>query len=66
MFRKISLPAAMLASGLLPALLASPARADFLLGKTAPPFRLRKPDGKRLALSTLRGKVVLLDFWGPS
>lgn len=34
-----------------------------LIGKVAPDFRLPKPNGDTLALSDLRGKYVLLDFW---
>lgn len=34
-----------------------------LIGKVAPDFRLPKPNGDTLALSELRGKYVLLDFW---
>lgn len=33
------------------------------LGKTAPDIRLNDPNGKEYALSDLKGKVVLLDFW---
>lgn len=33
------------------------------VGGTAPDFTLSTPDGKKLSLSSLRGKVVLLDFW---
>ena len=32
-------------------------------GKTAPDFTLPDPDGKMIALSSLRGKYVLVDFW---
>ncbi len=32
-------------------------------GKEAPEIVLPTPDGKELALSSLRGKVVLIDFW---
>ena len=32
-------------------------------GQPAPDFSLETPDGSRLALSDLRGKYVLLDFW---
>jgi len=32
-------------------------------GKEAPDFTLKQPDGKELSLSSLRGKVVLIDFW---
>lgn len=33
------------------------------LGKPAPAFQLTDLDGKSVALSSMRGKVVLLDFW---
>lgn len=33
------------------------------LGSVAPDFSLTTPDGKTLALSSFRGKVVLVDFW---
>ena len=32
-------------------------------GQTPPPFALERLDGKRVALSDLRGQVVLLYFW---
>lgn len=32
-------------------------------GKPAPEISLPTPDGKELALSSLKGKVVLIDFW---
>jgi cytochrome c biogenesis protein CcmG/thiol:disulfide interchange protein DsbE len=34
-----------------------------LLGKSAPGFRLESIDGKPIALSTLRGRPVVLNFW---
>jgi hypothetical protein len=40
---------------------------DALEGKAPPPLQVRdwmNTDGKSLALADLRGKVVLLDFWG--
>lgn len=33
------------------------------VGKEAPDVKLKNPDGKEIALSSLRGKVVLIDFW---
>jgi peroxiredoxin len=33
------------------------------LGREAPDFTLRDLDGRRIQLSTMRGKIVLLDFW---
>ena len=33
------------------------------VGMEAPDIRMASPDGKEYALSDLRGKVVLLDFW---
>jgi peroxiredoxin len=32
-------------------------------GQVAPEINLPSPDGKEIALSSLRGKVVLIDFW---
>ncbi|PKP06279.1 MAG: hypothetical protein CVU10_01570 [Bacteroidetes bacterium HGW-Bacteroidetes-5] len=36
-------------------------RVDY--GKVAPDFTLKDPDGKKITLSSLRGSVVLIDFW---
>jgi peroxiredoxin len=33
------------------------------VGQEAPEINLPSPDGKEIALSSLRGKVVLIDFW---
>lgn len=33
------------------------------LGQPAPDIRLKDPNGKEFALSDLKGKIVLLDFW---
>lgn len=44
----------------------TPAQAQFPVGKAAPAFTLKQLDGKPLSLSSLKGKVVLLDFWGPA
>jgi len=44
----------------------SPAGANFPRGKAAPSFALKRLDGNTLSLRSLRGKVVFLDFWGPS
>lgn len=33
------------------------------VGKIVPDFELSTPDGKKIKLSSLRGKVVLIDFW---
>ena len=37
--------------------------AAALVGKTAPPFKATGLDGKDVALSELKGHVVVLDFW---
>ena len=34
-----------------------------LIGKVAPDFTLESINGKKYQLSSVRGKVVLLDFW---
>ncbi len=34
-----------------------------LVGKPAPDFTLKTPDGKAITLSDLKGNVVLVDFW---
>ncbi len=33
------------------------------IGQPAPEINLASPDGKEIALSSLKGKVVLIDFW---
>ncbi len=33
------------------------------VGKAAPDLKLAKPNGKEMALSELKGKIVLVDFW---
>ncbi|MCF2490454.1 TlpA disulfide reductase family protein [Dyadobacter sp. CY347] len=37
--------------------------AGVSVGQQAPDFTLNSPDGKPVALSSLRGKFVLIDFW---
>jgi thiol-disulfide isomerase/thioredoxin len=37
--------------------------ASFNIGGEAPDFAQNSPDGKKVSLSSLRGKVVLVDFW---
>jgi hypothetical protein len=44
----------------------APVRAEFPLDRPAPPFTRKTLAGRPLSLASLRGKVVLLDFWGPS
>jgi DsbE subfamily thiol:disulfide oxidoreductase len=38
-------------------------QSSALIGKSAPNFSLKTIDGKSLKLSSLKGKVVILDFW---
>ena len=33
------------------------------IGERAPELVFESPDGKKIALSSLRGKMVLIDFW---
>lgn len=33
------------------------------IGNQAPELKFKNPEGKEIALSSLRGKVVLIDFW---
>ncbi len=33
------------------------------IGSPAPEIKLNNPEGKEIALSSLRGKIVLIDFW---
>lgn len=40
------------------------ARIDAMNGSPAPDFTLKNLEGKDLSLSSLRGKYVVLDFWG--
>lgn len=37
--------------------------AGLAVGEPAPDFTLPTPDGKSIALSSLKGKYILLDFW---
>ncbi len=39
------------------------AQANLQIGKTAPDFSLKTPEGVSLKLSDLRGKYILIDFW---
>jgi thiol-disulfide isomerase/thioredoxin len=34
-----------------------------LIGKAAPAWTLKDPSGKEISLASLRGKVVVMDFW---
>jgi hypothetical protein len=43
-----------------------PVGAEPPVGKSAPTFTLKQLSGRPLSLTALRGKVVFLDFWGPS
>lgn len=42
---------------------AAPAGEKVPVGSIAPEIKLADPDGNEVALSSLRGKVVLIDFW---
>lgn len=39
------------------------AQTPIAVGSPIPEIRLKNPDGKEIALSELKGKVVLIDFW---
>lgn len=39
------------------------AKQNIVVGGKAPEINLNTPEGDKLALSSLRGKVVLIDFW---
>lgn len=47
----------------LPAFSLSAQSIDDLVGKPAPAWSLQTPDGKTVSLASLKGKVVLIDFW---
>lgn len=38
-------------------------KGDINIGAMAPEINMNTPDGKPLALSSLKGKIVLIDFW---
>lgn len=38
-------------------------KAKFKNGETAPELEYNNPEGKPIALSSLKGKLVLIDFW---
>jgi thiol-disulfide isomerase/thioredoxin len=42
---------------------ASPKHPRAVVGEPAPPFTATTFDGRRIALSDLRGKVVILNYW---
>lgn len=42
---------------------AAPAPTLLAVGKDAPDFTVDTPDGRKVTLSSLKGKVVILDFW---
>ncbi|MBF0564260.1 MAG: TlpA family protein disulfide reductase [Nitrospirae bacterium] len=42
---------------------ATPWEADEMIGHAAPDFTLRSLNGEKITLSSLRGKVVLVNFW---
>jgi peroxiredoxin len=43
--------------------LSDPKVKKFMIGELAPDFKLLTPEGKELALSDLKGKIVMIDFW---
>jgi thiol-disulfide isomerase/thioredoxin/outer membrane lipoprotein-sorting protein len=38
-------------------------KLKFAVGDAAPAFALKTPDGSEVSLASLKGKIVLLDFW---
>ncbi len=56
-------PSPMLRTGGSPPPMMESAKSD-LVGKPAPDFTLKEVNGHEIALKDLRGKTVLLDFWG--
>jgi thiol-disulfide isomerase/thioredoxin len=44
-------------------LIAAKSAGQIAVGAAAPDIRLPNPDGKELSLSSMKGKVVLIDFW---
>ena len=42
---------------------ASEVKVGLNIGDEAPELKFKSPDGKEVSLSSLRGKVVLIDFW---
>jgi peroxiredoxin len=56
----------MAGSALLGLITTAPVLAEFPVNRPAPAFTLKRVEGPALSLASLRGKVVLLDFWGPT
>ncbi|GGA29162.1 peroxiredoxin family protein [Dyella nitratireducens] len=64
MFGRINPYMRCIAAAMMLMTVALPLRAnDLVVGKSAPPITLSTLDGKHIALSDLRGKVVILTFW---
>jgi cytochrome oxidase Cu insertion factor (SCO1/SenC/PrrC family) len=41
----------------------TPVKIGLNVGDTAPELKYKDPTGKLVSLASLRGKVVLIDFW---
>ena len=61
--RRFRLPLGVLGLLFVGSLLFAEPKTGFLIGQKAPNFSLKTMDGKSLSLYTLKGKVVILNFW---
>ena len=59
----LSIPAVLLVGSVTPAMATAAQNPQVKVGQAAPDFTTKSIDGKTLRLSSLRGKVVLLNFW---
>lgn len=61
--KTIILLIAVVSFGFIPAVITQKPKEGINIGDKAPELSFTNPDGKKLSLSKLKGKLVLIDFW---